>query len=35
MAVVAAPFNAIHNPEFTAEAYDRARAERYARGEGL
>ncbi len=35
MAVVAASFNAEHNPEFTAAAYDTARAERYQRGEGL
>lgn len=35
MAVVAASFNAERNPDFTAEAHDIARAERYARGEGL
>lgn len=35
MAVVAASFNAEHNPDFTAEAHDIARAERYSRGEGL
>ena len=35
MAVVAATFNAEHNPDFTAAAYDSARAERYSRDEGL
>ena len=35
MAVVAATFNAEHNPEFNAVAYDSARAERYSSGEGL
>ncbi len=35
MAIVAASFNAEHNPDFTASDYDAARAERYARKEGF